>query len=178
MQQEACAVEHSARLPDVVRILSRRHCKPARFFTRRRSKKQQERNQVMQDVLNMPTYLGTPTLTWARRRFRNAALAMARFRSDIGRWVAIATTVRALHALDNRMLADIGLVRSGFQGAARYDLRMNSRANPSARSHSRLSAARSIPRSGITHLRPSWKSNRGTSAQQTNAGAQDARRTH
>ena len=86
----------------------------------------------MQDVLNMPTYLGTPTLTWARRRFRNAALAMARFRSDIGRWREFRRTVRALHALDNRMLADIGLVRSGIEGAVRYDIRMSQRVGRSS----------------------------------------------
>jgi uncharacterized protein YjiS (DUF1127 family) len=84
-----------------------------------------KKGSVMQTVLNMPPYLGAPTLTWARRRFRNAVLAMAQFRNDIGRWREFRRTVRALQALDNRILADIGLVRSGIEGAVLHDARMN-----------------------------------------------------
>lgn len=101
----------------------------------------------MQYVLNMPPYLGIPTLTWARRRFRNAMLAFIQLRSDIAAWWQLRTTVRALQALDNRTLTDIGLVRGGIEGAARHDLRMNSRANPSRRVPP-LKAGRSMARSG------------------------------
>ncbi len=87
----------------------------------------------MQDVLNMPPYLGTATLTWARRRFRNAVLAIARLRSDIATWWKFRRTVRALQALDDRMLADIGLVRGGIEGALRHDFPMNPRTTSARR---------------------------------------------
>jgi len=81
----------------------------------------------MENVLNMPAYLGTPTLTWARRRFQNAVVAMARLQNDIADWRCRRRTVHALQALDDRMLRDIGLVRGGIDGAVRHDLRMNPR---------------------------------------------------
>ena len=87
----------------------------------------------MQNVLNMPSDLGTPTLTWARRRFRNATQSITRLQTDIAGWWTCRSTVRALQALDDRMLADIGLVRGGIEGAVRHDLRMSPRAVPSER---------------------------------------------
>ena len=82
----------------------------------------------MQNVLNMPPNLGAPTLTWARRRFRNPALTIDHLRRGIAAWWERRQTVRALQALGDRELADIGLVRGGIEGAVRHDIRMNPRA--------------------------------------------------
>ena len=60
-------------------------------------------------------------------------LAIASLRSDIAAWWQFRKTVRALQALDNRMLADIGLVRGGIEGAVRHDSRMNPRKPVKAR---------------------------------------------